>query len=180
VVFWSGEQLHPKIFTNCTIFIRCPKYLTTAHFLPNLCLTFPSVYSCEIQVFLQIKLFVTGLLYWELRSKVVISIPYHANNFSTPDFKKISKTFSVRVIVICSRDEPWPHPTQPDMTQAYFWPAVNKSLWPGYFLTWPDEIFLKNWDFEGKIFLIQWWLIRSSPTQVQNFWPGHITNLQWP
>jgi len=38
-----------------------------------------------------------------------------------------------------------PYLTRPDPTQAYFWPAVNKrptQLWPGYFLTWPDVIFL--------------------------------------
>jgi len=40
----------------------------------------------------------------------------------------------------------------PDPTQAYFWPAENKRLtrlWPGYFLTRPEEIFFvpegKNW-----------------------------------
>jgi len=43
----------------------------------------------------------------------------------------------------CSNDrrlEMGPYPTQ-----AYFWPAVNKSwarLWPEYFLTQPEEIFL--------------------------------------
>jgi len=42
------------------------------------------------------------------------------------------------------RDEPWPY-----LTQAYFWPAVNKRptrLWPGYFLTWAKDFF---WP-EGK------------------------------
>jgi len=36
-------------------------------------------------------------------------------------------------------DGPWP-----DLTQAYFWPAVNRRptrLWPGYFLTRLEEIF---------------------------------------
>jgi len=38
----------------------------------------------------------------------------------------------------------------PDPTRAYFWPAVNKRptrLWPGYFLTRPEEIFFRP---EGK------------------------------
>jgi len=32
-----------------------------------------------------------------------------------------------------------------DPSQAYFWPEVNRRptcLWPGYFLTWPKDIFL--------------------------------------
>jgi len=38
-----------------------------------------------------------------------------------------------------ARDGPWPNPTR-----TYFWPAVIKRLtwlWPGYFLTRPDDIF---------------------------------------
>jgi len=51
----------------------------------------------------------------------------------------------------------------PDPTRAYFWPAVNKRqahIWPRYFLTRPDVIFLtlkekywkilKNFGFWGK------------------------------
>jgi len=61
----------------------------------------------------------------------------------------------------------------PDPTRAYFWPAVNKRptrLQPGYFLTWPEEIFfdpkgkkLKKSTFLGEIFPIQ--------TQTINGWP---------
>jgi len=53
----------------------------------------------------------------------------------------------------------------PDPTQAYFSTAVNKSqtrLWPKYFLTQPDVIFLnqrgkrlKNLEFLGEIFQTQ-------------------------
>jgi len=35
----------------------------------------------------------------------------------------------------------------PDLARAYFWPAVNKRLtclWPGHFLTRPEEIFSKS------------------------------------
>jgi len=62
----------------------------------------------------------------------------------------------------------------PDPTRAYFWPAVNKRQtrpWPGYFLTWPEEIFfdpkgkkLKNLMFLGELFQIQ--------TQTIDGWPG--------
>jgi len=44
----------------------------------------------------------------------------------------------------------------PDLTQAYFWSAVNKRptrLWPRYFLTPPDEIFF-TWG--GKIDDFRW------------------------
>jgi len=61
----------------------------------------------------------------------------------------------------------------PDLTQAYFWPAVNKRptcLRPRYFLTQPEEIIfdpkgkiLKNLTFLGEIFQIQ--------TQTINGWP---------
>jgi len=48
-----------------------------------------------------------------------------------------------------NKDGPWPDPSP-----TYFWPAVNKglltSLWPRYFLTWPDEIF---WPIEENFFL---------------------------
>jgi len=61
----------------------------------------------------------------------------------------------------------------PDPTRAYFWPAVNKRLprlWPGYFPTWPEEIFfwpegnkIEKLTFLGEIFQIQ--------TQTINGWP---------
>jgi len=58
-------------------------------------------------------------------------------------------------------------------------------LWPGYFLTRPEEIFfapkgkkLKNLTFLGEIFKIQTQTINGwpDPTRVKNFWPGPITN----
>jgi len=65
--------------------------------------------------------------------------------------------------------ETGPDPTQPD--QAYFWHAENKRstcIWPGYFLTWLEEIFfdpkgkkLENLMFLGEIF----------QTQTMNGWP---------
>jgi len=94
--------------------------------------------------------------------------------------------------LLACRDGPWPDPTW-----AYFWPAVNKRqthLWPGYFLTQPEEIFfdlkgkkLKNLIFWGEIFQIQtqtkngWPDTTQStknwpdPTRVNNFWPRPIT-----
>jgi len=67
-----------------------------------------------------------------------------------------------------SRDGPWPDPTQP-----YFWPAVNKRPtchWPGYFLTWPKDIFF---DPKGKK------IEKSSkpkpkpePQKIDLTWPG--------
>jgi len=58
-----------------------------------------------------------------------------------------------------------------DPTRAYIWPAVKKRpthLWPGCFLTQPEDIFfdlrvkkLKNLMFLGKIF----------QTQTMNGWP---------
>jgi len=71
----------------------------------------------------------------------------------------------------------------PDLTRAYFWPAVNKRptpLWPGYFSTQTEEIFfepngkkLKNLTFLGEIFQIQ--------TQTINGWPNPShKKLTWP
>jgi len=55
--------------------------------------------------------------------------------------------FPVKNFYVNTRDGPWPDPTE-----LTFGPAVNKRptcLWPGYFLAWPEEIFLtratKNW-----------------------------------
>jgi len=71
------------------------------------------------------------------------------------------------------------------MTQAYFWPAVNKRQtrpWRGYFLTRPEEIFfdpkvkkMKNLTFLGEIFQTQ--TIDGWPNliRVKIFWPGPIT-----
>jgi len=50
----------------------------------------------------------------------------------------------------------------PDLTQAYFWPAVNKRptrLWPGYFLT-----FFPNPN--------QRWLTWPNPTRATKNWPN--------
>jgi len=79
------------------------------------------------------------------------------------------------------RDGPWP-----DSTQAYFWPVVNKGmtrLWPGYFLTQPNEIW-KIWDFIGKFSNTKPKPMMADPTQpeqkkidpirVKKFWPGPI------
>jgi len=84
----------------------------------------------------------------------------------------------------------------PDPTHAYFWPAVNKRLtclWPGYFSTWPKEIFfdlkekIEKFYILEEIFQIQTQTINGwpnqtrpepqkiDPTRVKNFWPGPIT-----
>jgi len=67
----------------------------------------------------------------------------------------------------------------PDLTQAYFWPAVNKRptrLWPRYFLTQPEEVFfwsegkkLKNLTFLGEILQIQTQTINGWPSPGQKF-----------
>jgi len=84
-----------------------------------------------------------------------------------------------------------------DLTQAYFWPAVNKRptrLWSGFFLTQADEIFFirraknwKIWDFKGKFSnakpkskmadmtrATKTW---PDSTQVKKIWPRPITSL---
>jgi len=72
------------------------------------------------------------------------------------------------------RDGPWP-----DLTQAYFWPAVNKRparLWPGSFLTWPEEKKIEKFD----IFLGNFpnskpnhkWLTRPEPQKIDPTRPG--------
>jgi len=91
---------------------------------------------------------------------------------------------------VVHRDGQWP-----DQTQAYFGPAVNKRptrLWPGFFLTQPEEIFfepkgkkLKNLALLVEIFqtqTINGWpnLTRPKPqkinsTWVKKFWPKPIT-----
>jgi len=71
--------------------------------------------------------------------------------------------------------------TWPDPTQAYFWPTVNQRLtrlWPGYFLTQPDKIFLirraKNWK-------ILWFFGEIFQTQTKDGWPDPNTkNLTQP
>jgi len=70
----------------------------------------------------------------------------------------------------------------PDPTQAYFWPAVNSRTacpWPGYFLTWPHEIFFnpkeKNWKIGKFSKFISGW---PDTTWVKTFLPGPITRLQ--
>jgi len=67
----------------------------------------------------------------------------------------------------------------------YFWPTVNERLtrlWPGYFLTQPEEIFfhLKGKKIE-KIYIFRGnfpnlnsnhkWLTRPDPTQATKNWP---------
>jgi len=72
----------------------------------------------------------------------------------------------------------------PDPTGAYFWPKVNKRptrLWPGYFLTRPEEIFLtpreknwKIWHFYGKFSKFKpkpFWLTRPNLTLATKNWP---------
>jgi len=72
----------------------------------------------------------------------------------------------------------------PDPTRTYFWPAVKKRptlLWPGYFLIWPNDIFLtrraKNWKiecFKGKFSKSIPKPKMADPTRVKIFWPGPI------
>jgi len=63
--------------------------------------------------------------------------------------------------------------TQPDLTRAYFWPAVNQrptGLWPWYFLTQPDEIFLIRKEKIAKfgILGVNGW---PEPTRTTKNWP---------
>jgi len=82
-------------------------------------------------------------------------------------------------------------PSLPDPTWAYFWPAVYKRptrLWPGYFLTRPEEIFfdpkrkkLNNLTFLGEIFQIPTQTMNGwpDPTRATKNWPGPITTLNY-
>jgi len=84
----------------------------------------------------------------------------------------------------------------PDPTRVCFWLAVNMrlaDLWPGYFFTWPYEIFLaqriknwKIWNFYGEIFPnpkvaypTRAQQQKNDQTPVKYFWPEPITNLHW-
>jgi len=68
----------------------------------------------------------------------------------------------------------WP---QPDLTLAYFWPAVNKRparLWPEYFFNptqwdfdYPKGKKLKNMGVLGEIFQPQRWLIRPDQSNIK-------------
>jgi len=82
-----------------------------------------------------------------------------------------------------SRDGPCPDPIR-----AYFWPAVNKMLtrlWPRYFSTRPEEIFLirrekiKKFDiFRGNFpnsNTNHKWLTRLDPGQKCLTWTHHYT-----
>jgi len=80
----------------------------------------------------------------------------------------------------------------PDLTQTFFWPAVNKRptcLWPRYFLIRPKDNFWRKkkknekFEFLGEIFKTQTqtkdgWPDLSSkkidPTRVKKFWPRPI------
>jgi len=73
-----------------------------------------------------------------------------------------------------------PFKLDPDLTWAYFWPAVNKrptQLWRGYFLIQPKNIFLtrraKNWEIRDSG--------ENFQTQTKDGWPNpSIKNLTWP
>jgi len=66
----------------------------------------------------------------------------------------------------------------PDPTQAYFWPAVNKKptcLWHGYFLTRPEEKKIGKFDILGGNFPNSnpnhKWLTRPNLTPATKNWP---------
>jgi len=72
----------------------------------------------------------------------------------------------------------------PDPTQAYFWPTVNKRptrLWPGYFLTQPEWIFLTGGKKIEKFGIFRRnfpnsnpnpkWLSQPNPTWATKNWP---------
>jgi len=68
-----------------------------------------------------------------------------------------------------------PDLTQPNPTQTYFWPAVNKRstrLWLGYFLTWPDHIFLTPRAKNGKIDIFRGNFPNPCPNQRWLTQPG--------
>jgi len=73
-----------------------------------------------------------------------------------------------------------PFKLDPDLTRAYFWPAVNKrptQLWRGYFLIQPKNIFLtrraKNWEIRDSG--------ENFQTQTKDGWPNPSSkNLTWP
>jgi len=85
-------------------------------------------------------------------------------NWFIPSNTHVHISFMNKVL---SRDGPWPEPTQ-----AFFWPAVNKRptlLWPGYFLTRPEQISLiwrEKLTFLGENFPNpnRRWLIRHNPS----------------
>jgi len=79
------------------------------------------------------------------------------NNFGNVAFGRFKKLTILVCKMVGGWDEAWPDPTR-----AYFWSAVNMRptrLWPGYFLTQSEEIFLAR----REIFRIQ--------TQIINGWP---------
>jgi len=99
---------------------------------------------------------------------------------STGDLMPYFHSSGVRVVKLVAgqisiRDGTWPDPTW-----AYFWPAVNKRptrLWPGYFLTWPEDIFF---DPKWKKFAI---FRGNFPTQTKtvNSWPNPTqATKNWP
>jgi len=67
----------------------------------------------------------------------------------------------------------------PDLTEAYFWHTVNKGpahLWPGYFLTRPNEIFLTQREENWKILNLK---VKFS--KPRGGWPDPTQNdLPWP
>jgi len=67
----------------------------------------------------------------------------------------------------------------PDPTRTYFWPAVNKRqtpLWPEYFSTRPDDIFLEPFDPKGKK-LKNLTFLGEIHTQSKDGWPN-LTRLE--
>jgi len=70
----------------------------------------------------------------------------------------------------------------PDLTRTYFWPPVNKMLtrlWPGYFLTQPEKIFLPRVEkfdiFRGNfpnLYPNQRWLTRPEQQKFDPSQPG--------
>jgi len=123
-LFWAPTLDLTCLFCHCEADVECSEPMFLSFFFRC---AFLGVFMCPIfQV----------LLSYTSTSPQFHGLPHYPSTvllLHTVLHNYISKVFSLQLEI------------GPDLTWAYFWPAVNKgpnSLWPRYFLTQPVEIFL--------------------------------------